>query len=50
MKPVNSPSVLAVVQSGGAEKTVHILQTIGPGPAACKVKYVHLVNCMMADP
>ena len=42
MKPVNSPSVLTVVQSGEAE--------FGPGPAACKVEHVHIVICMMADP
>ena len=28
MIPVNSPSVLAVVQSGGADTTLHILQTL----------------------
>ena len=47
MKPVDSPSVLVVVQSGGAEKTLHILQTLGPGPAAYKVEHD---ICMMADP
>ena len=31
MKTVNSPSVIAVVQSGGADTTLHILQTLGPG-------------------
>ena len=50
MKPVNSPSVLAVVQSGGADTTLHILLTLGPGPAVSKVEHVHIVICMMADP
>ena len=50
MKTVNSPSVIAVVQSGGADTTLHILQTLGPGPAALKVEHVHIVICMMADP
>ena len=50
MKTVNSPSVVAVVQSSGADTTLHILQTLGPGPAALKVEHVHIVICMMADP
>ena len=50
MKTVNSPSVIAVVQSRGADTTLHILQTLGPGPAALKVEHVHIVICMMADP
>ena len=50
MKTVNSPSVIAVVQSGGADTTLHILQTLGPGTVACKMEHVHIVICMMADP
>ena len=50
MKTVNSPSVIAVVQSGGADTTFHILQTLGPGPAALRVEHVQIVICMMADP
>ena len=30
--------------------TLHILQTLGPGPAALKVGDVHIVICMMTDP
>ena len=50
MKTVNSPSVIAVVQSSGADTTLHILQTLGPGPATLKLEHVHIVSCMMADP
>ena len=50
MKTVNSPSVIAVVQSGGADTTLHILQTLGPRSAALTVGHVHIVICMMADP
>ena len=49
MKPVNSPSVLAVVQSGGCD-TTHILQTLAPGPAACKAEHIPIDIHMMADP
>ena len=50
MKTVNSPSIIAVVQSGGDDKTLPILQTLGPGSAPLKVEHVHIVSCMTADP
>ena len=42
MKTVNSHSIIAAVQSGGADTSLHILQALGPGSATLKVEHVHI--------